>query len=68
MIGGRARARDTLVVRLHTASQRSLYAGGCIAQSRFAFTMAAFNVLVQWYGFIPNASGFAPLSIAEFDL
>ena len=27
-----------------------------------------FNVLVQWHGFQPNASGFVPLSIAEFSL
>jgi hypothetical protein len=33
-----------------------------------AFTMAAFNVLVQWHGFQPTASGFVPLSIAEFSL
>jgi hypothetical protein len=37
-------------------------------QARLAFTMAAFNVLVQWQGFQPNASGFVPLSIAEFSL
>src|SRR6184192_4359501 len=36
--------------------------------ARLAFTMAAFNVLVQWHGFEPNASGFVPLSIAEFSL
>ena len=29
-------------------------------QARLAFTMAAFNVLVQWHGFQPNASGFVP--------
>jgi hypothetical protein len=34
-------------------------------QARLAFTMAAFNVLVQWHGLRPNASGFVPLSIAE---
>jgi hypothetical protein len=33
-----------------------------------AFTMAAFNVLVQWQGFQPYASGFVPLSLAEFSL
>jgi len=27
-----------------------------------------FNVLVQWHGFQPHASGFVPLSIAEFSL
>jgi len=36
--------------------------------ARLAFTMAAFNLLVQWHGFQPNASGFVPLSIAEFSL
>jgi hypothetical protein len=37
-------------------------------QARLAFTMAAFNELVQWYGLQPNASGLVPLSIAEFSL
>src|SRR2546426_2083518 len=37
-------------------------------QARLAFTLAAFNVLVQWHGLQPNASGFVPLSIAEFSL
>jgi len=37
-------------------------------QARLAFTMALFNVLVQWHGFQRNASGFVPLSIAEFSL
>jgi hypothetical protein len=37
-------------------------------QARLAFTMAAFNVLVQWHGLYPNAPGFVPLSIAEFSL
>jgi hypothetical protein len=36
--------------------------------ARLAFTMAVFNVLVQWHGLLPNASGFVPLSIAEFSL
>jgi hypothetical protein len=36
--------------------------------ARLAFTIAAFNVLVQWYGLQPNASGFVPLTIAEFSL
>jgi hypothetical protein len=37
-------------------------------QARLAFTMAAFNVLVQWHGLEPYASGFVPLSIAGFSL
>ena len=36
--------------------------------ARLAFTMAAFNVLVQWHGLQPTASGFVPLSMAEFSL
>ena len=36
--------------------------------ARLAFTMAAFTVLVQWHGFQPYASGFVPLSIADFSL
>jgi hypothetical protein len=37
-------------------------------ESHLAFTMALFNLLVQWYGFLPDDSGFIPLSIAEFSL
>jgi hypothetical protein len=42
--------------------------GWAYFQARLAFTMAAFNVLVQWHGLQPNASGFVPLSMAEFSL
>jgi hypothetical protein len=42
--------------------------GWAYFQARLAFTMAAFNGLVQWHGFQPNSSGFVPLSIAEFSL
>jgi hypothetical protein len=41
---------------------------GRFVHARLAFTMAAFNVLIQWHSFQPNASGFMPLSIAEFSL
>jgi len=37
-------------------------------QARLACTMAVFNVLVQWQGFQPHASGFVPLSMAELSL
>ena len=37
-------------------------------ESKLAFTMALFNILVQWHGFEPNSDGFIPLSIAEFSL
>src|SRR5438067_2144523 len=45
-----------------------MHRGWAYFQARLAFTMAAFNVLVQWYGLRPNASGFVPLSMAEFSL
>jgi hypothetical protein len=45
-----------------------MHRGWAYFQARLAFTMAAFNVLVQWHDFQPNASGFVPLSIAEFSL
>ena len=48
--------------------KKVMHRGWAYFQTRLAFTMAAFNVLVQWYGFQPNASGFVPLSIAEFSL
>ncbi len=48
--------------------KKVMHRGWAYFQARLAFTMAAFNVLVQWHGFQPNASGFVPLSIAEFSL
>jgi len=38
------------------------------SEARLAFTMAAFNVLVQWHGLPTDAQGFVSLSIAEFSL
>jgi hypothetical protein len=37
-------------------------------QTRLAFTLATFNLLVQWHGLKPDAHGFVPLSLAEFSL
>jgi len=37
-------------------------------QARLAFTLATFNVLVQWNGLQPDARGFIHLSLAEFSL
>jgi hypothetical protein len=45
-----------------------MHRGWAYFQARLAFTMAAFHVLVQWYGFQPAALGFVPLSMAEFSL
>ena len=48
--------------------KKVMHRGWAYFHARLAFTMAAFNVLVQWHGFQPYASGFVPLSIAEFSL
>lgn len=37
-------------------------------ETHVGFTLALFNILIQWHGFSPNDSGFVPLSIAEFSL
>jgi hypothetical protein len=37
-------------------------------ESRLAYTMALFNILVQWHGLRPDENGFVRLSIAEFSL
>jgi hypothetical protein len=37
-------------------------------QSRLAYTVAIFNLLVQWRGLRPDEFGFVSLSIAEFSL
>src|SRR5262249_30826672 len=48
--------------------KKVMHRGWAYFQARLAFTMALFNVLVQWQGLRPTASGFVPLSIAEFSL
>jgi hypothetical protein len=48
--------------------KKVMHRGWAYFQARLAFTMAAFNVLVQWHGFQPYASGFVPLSMADFSL
>jgi hypothetical protein len=37
-------------------------------QTRLAFTLATFNLLVQWHGLKPDAQGMMRLSLAEFSL
>ena len=37
-------------------------------KTRLAFTIAVFNLLVQWDGLPVDADGFVPLSIAQFTL
>ena len=43
-----------------------MHRGWAYFEARLAFTMAAFNLLVQWHGFQAHASGFVPLSMAKF--
>src|SRR5947199_9010594 len=54
----------TLVCHL----KKVMHRGWAYVQARLAFTMAAFNVLVQWHGLRPPAPGFVPLSLAELRL
>ncbi len=37
-------------------------------ETKLGYTMALFNILVQWHGFQPDDNGFVKLSIAEFSL
>jgi hypothetical protein len=37
-------------------------------QARLAFTLATFNLLVQWHGLKPDSQGIIRLSLAEFSL
>src|SRR5207342_3506633 len=61
---------ETVLSRLTLVchGKQVMHRGWAYFQARLAFTMAAFNGLVQWHGFQPAASGFVPLSIAEFSL
>jgi hypothetical protein len=63
-LGETVLSRLTLVCHL----KKGMHRGWAYFQARLACTMAAFTVLVQWQGFQPSASGFVPLSIAEFGL
>ena len=45
-----------------------MHRGWTYFHARLAFTMAAFSVLVQWHGLQLHASGFVPLSMAQFSL
>jgi hypothetical protein len=48
--------------------KKVMHRGWAYFHARRACTMAAFTILVQWCGLQPTASGFVPLSIAEFSL
>jgi hypothetical protein len=48
--------------------QKVLHRTWAAFQARLAFTLATFNLLVQWQGLQPDAHGFIHLSLAEFSL
>jgi hypothetical protein len=48
--------------------KHTLHKSWAYFKSRVGYTMALFNLLVQWHGFQPDETGFVPLSIAEFSL
>jgi hypothetical protein len=48
--------------------KRTAHKNWAYFESRLGFTMALFNILVQWHGLQPNDTGFVHLSIAEFSL
>ena len=50
-----------LMLTLICHFKQVMHRGWAYFQARLAFTMAAFNVLVQWHGLEPDASGFVPL-------
>jgi len=54
----------TTVCRLKKLTQRTW----ATLRARLAFTLALFNILVQWHGFPIDADGHIRLSIAEFSL
>jgi hypothetical protein len=61
---------ETVVSRLTGVCQLKtvLHRTGAAFQVRLAFTLAAFNLLVQWHGLRPDATGLIRLSLAEFSL
>jgi hypothetical protein len=72
-------ARGTWNTRMLVETVLSMLTGGChvktvlhrtwaALQARLAFTLATFNLLVQWHGLKPDPPGMSRLSLAEFSL
>jgi hypothetical protein len=72
-------ARGTWNTRRLVETVLSMLTGGChvkkglprtgaALQARLAFTLATFNLLVQWHGLKPDPQGMIRLSLAEFSL
>ncbi len=61
---------ETVLLMLTRVCHLKKVAHRCWAyfKARLAFTMAAFNLLVQWDGLPIDNDGFVPLSIAHFSL
>jgi hypothetical protein len=56
------------ILTLVSHCKKAMYRVWASVEAHLAFTLAAFNVLVQWHGLCLNALGFVPLSIVEFSL
>lgn len=70
MLTGR-RAVETVLSMLTTISslKHVIHRVAAYAPARLAYTVALFNLLVQWHGLTPDPdTAFVPLSIAEFSL
>lgn len=37
-------------------------------ETRIAYAMALYNILISWNGLLPDSDGFVPISIAQFDI
>lgn len=48
--------------------KKVMHRGWAYFKSRVGYTMALFNLLVQWHGLEPDADGMVHLSIAEYSL
>ena len=61
---------ETVLSMLHTVChiKHMAHRVWSYLQARLAFCMAAFNLLAQWDGLHPDASGRVHLSIARFSL
>ncbi len=61
---------ETVLSRLTGVCPRKkvLHRTWAVFQARLAFTLAAFNLLVQWQGLKPDSTGLMRLSLAEFSL
>ena len=56
------------MLTLISHTQKMMHRVSASLEARLAFTVAAFNLGVQWKGLNPGPDGFVPLPMAEFSL